>query len=295
MNNTCKFSENGDNQCSSTLSNDKIFKISKMAVDLKHRIAARKSYSPSIVAFLGNTKIIPIIDEGAELTVINAALVQQLCLPVVSSYHSASAAGSNPLSITGQTCDDITITTLFGNKSVPLHLGKVVVVPNLGCDMLLGEPAKQDNKLVTIPHLKQIPIVFNDELLQKPYLTMHEKNLHNYRICRVPTTTCLQPNDSIDVEVSEPNREYQVNHRTEMECWFDPVIVKSNSSAIISLRNNTTLPEQCETACKKLTTLAVLTGFFFFFFLGGGVPATLPGYGGMSPEKCETPSKKWGT
>ena len=58
-------------------------------------------------------------------------------------------------------------------------------------------------------------------------------------ICRVPETVCLQPNEKVDVDVSESNQEFQVNHRREMERWFDPGIMKSDHSGKISLRNNT--------------------------------------------------------
>ena len=134
---------------------NRLFKITEQ---IKMRVSARKSSSPAIIALLGKTKIVTIIDEGAELSVLNAAVAQRANIPVVPTDHSANAAGSSAIMVIGQTKNDIIITTMFNNTQVPLYLGRVIVVPNLGCDMLLGEPAKQDNKLVTIAHMKTVNV-----------------------------------------------------------------------------------------------------------------------------------------
>ena len=216
--------------------------ICKLTEEIKMRISARKSSSPALLAFLGKLKIIPIIDEGAELSVMDAALALKANIPVISTSHSASAAGSSKLNVTGQTRDDIVITSTFGTSTIPIYLGKVIVVPNLGCDMLIGEPAKQDNKIFTIPHLKMINIYYNDNLLQTPYLSKNEQNRHKYRIMRTPLTVCLPPEESIEIDAPEPNSTYQINHRHDMVHWFDPGIVKSDKNGKIKIKNITTLP-----------------------------------------------------
>ena len=42
------------------------------------------------------------------------------------------------------------------NKNVQWNLGKCVVVKNLGNYILLGEPGKKDNKIITVPHSRAI-------------------------------------------------------------------------------------------------------------------------------------------
>ena len=218
---------------------NRLFKITEQ---IKMRVSARKSSSPAIIALLGKTKIVTIIDEGAELSVLNAAVAQRANIPVVPTDHSANAAGSSAIMVIGQTKNDIIITTMFNNTQVPLYLGRVIVVPNLGCDMLLGEPAKQDNKLVTIAHMKTVNVYYDGQLLQKPYLTKAEKTRHKYQVFRISENTYLAPGDSIKITAPEPNSQFQLNHRSDMKSWFEPGFRKSDSESKITLVNTTTEP-----------------------------------------------------
>ena len=74
------------------------------------------------------------------------------------------------MNVSGQTKEDIILNCNFGHTSVPIFLGKVIVVPNLGCDMLLGEPAKKDNRIITVPHEKTIYIHYNGDIFKTPYV-----------------------------------------------------------------------------------------------------------------------------
>ena len=51
-----------------------------------------------------------------------------------------------------------------------MNLGKVVIVTNLGVDLLIGELGKVDNKIVNIPHKKLIKTEnIKGKVVQIPY------------------------------------------------------------------------------------------------------------------------------
>ena len=60
--------------------------------------------------------------------------------------------------LAGQTVDNI-ILTPEQNPNIKWSLGKCVIVRNLGVNILVGKPAKKDNKIVTIAHTKTISTV----------------------------------------------------------------------------------------------------------------------------------------
>ena len=68
---------------------------------------------------------------------------------------SASSADSTGMKVMGQTVEDMVISPLHTN-TVLWDLGRTVVVKNLSVDMLIGEPGNLDNKIITLPHLKQV-------------------------------------------------------------------------------------------------------------------------------------------
>ena len=65
------------------------------------------------------------------------------------------------MNITGETTSDVKLKVPHNNSFTTWNLGKCIIVQNLGVDILIGEPAKVDNEIVTIPHKKTIEA--NDE------------------------------------------------------------------------------------------------------------------------------------
>ena len=70
------------------------------------------------------------------------------------TLFSASSADSTGLQVMGQTVEDFVISPVHTN-TVLWDLGKCVIVKNLSVDLLIGEPGKLDNQIVTLPHLKK--------------------------------------------------------------------------------------------------------------------------------------------
>ena len=92
------------------------------------------------------------IDEGAELNCIDKEFCLKCRIELIKTDENATAAGQHKMSLSGQTKRDL-ILFPTENKRVQWNLGKCVVVKNLGNAILLGEPGKKDNKIITVPHI----------------------------------------------------------------------------------------------------------------------------------------------
>ena len=115
----------------------------------------RKEPSPRVKACINNIQFLPVIDEGSELNCLNEAFAIKNKIEFSPTQCSASSADSTGMEVMGQTVKDMVISPLHTN-TVLWDLGKTVVVRNLSVDMLIGEPGKLDNQIITLPHLKQV-------------------------------------------------------------------------------------------------------------------------------------------
>ena len=84
----------------------------------------------------------------------------------------AKAAGGFPLSVVGQT--PLVLEALTAEGRLPIYLGKVIVVDKLGCDVLVAEPAKGDNNIITIPSKKLILFSHEGKTVVEPYLIVNK-------------------------------------------------------------------------------------------------------------------------
>ena len=116
----------------------------------------RKSKSPCLPVTLGNATTDAIIDEGSEINCLDEGFAVRIDVKYVPTKCKATAAGSTSMQLAGQTTEDITINIKHTGKPIKWRLGKLVVVKNLGVDILVGEPAKVDNEIVTIPHRRLV-------------------------------------------------------------------------------------------------------------------------------------------
>ena len=115
----------------------------------------RKEQSPRVKALMNNIKIHPVIDEGSELNCLSESFAIKNKILFTPTECSASSADATGMKVMGQTVKDMVISPLH-TSTVLCDLGKGVVVRNLSVDMLIGEPGKLDNKIITLPHLKQV-------------------------------------------------------------------------------------------------------------------------------------------
>ena len=104
------------------------------------------------------------------------------------------------MSLSGQTLQNIVLRPQE-NTSVQWNLGKCVVDKHLGNSILIGEPAKKDNKIVTIPHSKKILARDNHDnevVLNYANQKTSKKNVSLY-LCRAQVDEIIFPNDSLEI------------------------------------------------------------------------------------------------
>ena len=136
--------------------------------------AVWKSKSPTLNMYLHGHSVSTVIDEGSEISAINSALIDTLNMPISRTIEAAQTAGSLPLNIRGKTAEDILVYKKTDKSSILWNLGQCLIVDNLGCDILIGEPGKARNDISTVPMSKSI--VTTDQLSNKIVLAYEELN-----------------------------------------------------------------------------------------------------------------------
>jgi hypothetical protein len=160
----------------------------------------RKEKSPSLSMTLNNNTVYPTIDEGSEINVVDFDFATQCNLSFSRTTHQATAAGSQQMTVVGETKDDVVLHKNHDNHFIRWNLRKCIVVRNLGCPVLIGEPGKQDNVISTLPSKKLIctkdventPIVL-------PYQTKPVVSTRNF-ICRSTCNLIVQPGETVRVD-----------------------------------------------------------------------------------------------
>ena len=77
---------------------------------------------------------------------------QKYCLfPLFRYCHDTKASKSRRRFTIDQ---PVELKAMTAEGSVPVSLGLFVAVDQLGCDVLVGEPAKGDSNIITIPAKK---------------------------------------------------------------------------------------------------------------------------------------------
>ena len=183
-------------------------KVRKIETSLQYSI--RKEKSPSIQMLLNSTTVHPTIDEGSEINVIDLDFAKLCNISFSRTNHQATAAGSTRMVVIGETSDDIVLHKHFNKHFIRWNLRKCIVVQNLGCPILIGEPGKKDNFISTIPSEKIICLLdVNNVPLAIPYETKPIPYNRHF-ICRSSVNMVLYPGDNTPVTIptilqNEPN------------------------------------------------------------------------------------------
>ena len=210
----------------------------------------RQESSPMVQAYINGLMCMPTIDEGSELNCIDADLALKASMEHIPTNCKAKSAGNMKMTIIGETKKNIVLTVHHPSAMVTWNLGKCIVVQNLGVQILIGEPAKLDNQIVTKPHLKVVESKDDDgNKVIIPYFSWKDKERSLLKAVQsvtifpdevinhpVPTHLCLEKEIAIT-----PTREAPVNfveagilkvRNGEIElrnCTNKPVFVKKNS------------------------------------------------------------------
>ena len=86
------------------------------------------------------------------------SLPKKANIPIEKSSQTAKAADGGAMSIVGQSKYPLQVQVLGCRVPITITLGKVTVIHNLGCPVLIGQPAKISNEIVTLPHKHKLTL-----------------------------------------------------------------------------------------------------------------------------------------
>ena len=198
----------------------------------------QKAASPSLLVTINGNDAVALLDEGANLSCVDLKVASRNDIEYVGSNVSARAAGSGSVAIAGVCKSDLVVKTVFDGETVLLNVGKAVIVPNLGVDLLLGEPAKATNFITTDPSAKTLSISLQDRVLTKPYLSPGGFNA--FTLCRSEKTTYLLAGEKLSVAI--PERMLLSSHlafqpRGIFTKWLRPRVLSTPTSGLLTVKN----------------------------------------------------------
>ena len=200
----------------------------------------RKAKSPKILVTISGDKIPLHIDEGSELNCLDGDFAKKKNIRLAPSSRTATAAGNGNLIILGESEHDVIVDTMFQSQHVPINLGRVTVIKDLGAMMILGEPGKFSNSLSTDAKNRMVFLEQEGKILSKPYYEADNKTTEVCRIESGPAT--IFPGDHINMVVPEnfQGKPVLITPRREFSNFFSPRFATPGET--ISLFNSSLAP-----------------------------------------------------
>ena len=161
----------------------------------------RKARSPTIETILHGTKIISTIDEGSEINCIDYAAAISNNVPFTATRQTAAGAGSTKMTLMGETVSNVRLQVCSKKHDIKWDLGKAIIVKNLNVPILIGEPGKKDNMIVTIPQEAILTKDVSGKLTSLPYHAPrgHPSGFTKTFLISVPKNTVLYPSETVNI------------------------------------------------------------------------------------------------
>ena len=112
------------------------------------------------------------------------------------------AAGSNVMKLLGVVPNDVVLSVHGTKTKVNIILKNAVIVKNLGPSVLIGEPGKMDNNIVTFPKQKLIQLVdIYGRNIKLPYHSLVGPPVMEYQPFSVKQNIVLYPGETLHIPV----------------------------------------------------------------------------------------------
>ena len=203
---------------------------------LRTEASEAQARSPALKVSLHNHPTIAVIDEGAEVSVLALKFAKLTNTEIVETSHSARAADSSKLRVVGRTKKPVILIT--EPHGVPIYLKYAVVVDQLNADVLIGEPGKGANNIVTYAADKKIAITFQGKEYKFDY---HKTRGPVSHVARVSDSDIIEPGKNFTWRVPDQFQEFKhlfLQPRHSDHHWFEPAVCQV-SGGKITLRNHT--------------------------------------------------------
>ena len=207
------------------------------------RVITQRS-SPKMRVTFQNKEAILTVDEGSELNAVSEKFANDNGIQRCPSLRKASGAGGNSLEIVGESLNEIYLDTKFKSRRFSINLGKVAIIKNLSCPIIMGEPGKSMNNITTSPQDRKIIMIAEGEKLSKDY---YEPDSTSSHLCRISADKItIFPGDVIKLEVPEhlqdstisvtPRREFSNLFKAKCVAVSDSINVTSELKNPITIK-----------------------------------------------------------
>ena len=169
---------------------------------IEQKQSVRKECSPQLRTKIGCVIADSIIDEGSELNCICSSIAAKCNIQFNPVQIKAMAAGSNSMKLLGVVPHDVELLVYEVKVPIKIVLRNAVIVKNLGPNVLIGEPAKMDNNIRTLPKEKLIKLQnIYGETVQLPYRSHSGSPQLNYQAFAVRKNIILYPGDEMHIPI----------------------------------------------------------------------------------------------
>ena len=238
-----------------------ILEIQRSLLDAEAGTAQAKS--PTLKATLHGHKVLVTIDEGSELNCISLDLAKRCSLDIIRTENRAKAADSSRLRLVGQLKKPLNLVVEPLGTFVKLN--HVVVVDQLNAQLLLGEPGKRDNDIITYASKQEISLPFQSGR----HVYKYEQGRGPVsRVARAPASVVTYPGENYFWPVPDMYSHLshlQVQPRQKTRHWFEAntcqiqgnkVCLKNTSDSPVYLKKGTAFADiwMVNTMDKPVTT-----------------------------------------
>ena len=205
-----------------------------------------KASSPSLQAYFKTKRTFCLIDEGSELCCIDFRFANSSNIKFSRTNESAVSAGSHSMKLMGQTDDPIIIQLEHNNNKIEWNLGHCIVVMNLGCPILIGEPGKSYNTILTDPVKRKITTLdVNKCPVSLPYINKKQFYPNDF-ICRINKNETVYSGEEVELDVPAHFKEseqvfFSPRQLTSGNFFSHQICSVKNGKVSIKNNNNTSI------------------------------------------------------
>ena len=223
-----------------------IQEVEAMISTIRSKISGfRKESSPTLHCVINRQNVICIIDEGSVINCCSYSFAKRAGIAIDSVQCSAIGANKSPMNVAGIAKHDINAIVLGTNSSSLIRIATMIVINDLGTDILLGQPSKIDNKIITVPHASKIHFQSLDGRSHTVnYPLCNDKDMKLYDVLKVEESVTVFPQENYTYEL--PNqflnqKRVCVTERPSRTPWIGCQIVDVKDGCL-TLTNKTQQP-----------------------------------------------------
>ena len=222
-------------------------------LEQRRKEGVRKEYSPQIRTKIGNVYADSTVDEGSELNCIDCSIVAKCRIKYNPVDLNAMSAGSNMMKLLGVVPTDVVLDVCDTSTPAKITLKNAVVVKNLGSSILIGEPAKFDNDIITYPRQKLIQLSdVNGQKVKLPYHSRRGAPGIHYQAFKVKANTTLLPNQELIIPIPPSMQCNKVSVTFRRDFPISNPVLQSSKKGYVKVINNSaeaiTIPKHSHVA-----------------------------------------------